>query len=87
MDEFFIEVVLLKNFDKVCVGYDLIGLGFGWFLDKVVIKDLEDNIKEYVFFCNRFGVVGFINFVINILNLVRKIMGMNIKLMVLEKIC
>lgn len=54
MDEFFIEVVLLKIFEKVCVGYDFIGFGLGWFLDKVVIKDFEDNIKEYVFFCNRF---------------------------------
>ena len=87
MDEFLIEAVSLKNLDKVRVGHDSTGPGSGWFLDKVVIKDPEDNTKEYVFPCNRFGVVGFINSVINILNLARKIMGTNTKLMALEKIC
>ena len=61
VDEFLIEAVSLKSLDKVGVGHDSTGPGSGWFLDKVVIKDPEDNTKEYVFPCNRFDVVGFIN--------------------------
>lgn len=55
MDEFLIEAVSLKTLEKVRVGHDSTGPGSGWFLDKVVIKDPEDNTKEYVFPCNRFG--------------------------------
>lgn len=55
MDEFLIEAVSLKVLQKVRVGHDSSGAGAGWFLDKVVIKDPEDNTKEYVFPCNRFG--------------------------------
>ena len=46
----------LKGLEKVRVGHDSSGPGSGWFLDKVVIKDPEDNTKEYVFPCNRFGI-------------------------------
>ena len=66
VDEFLIEAVSLKKLDKVRVGHDSTGPGSGWFLDKVVIKDPEDNTKEYVFPCNRFGIVGFISSLINI---------------------
>ena len=55
MDEFLIEAVSLKGLQKVRMGHDSSGAGAGWFLDKVVIKDPEDNTKEYVFPCNRFG--------------------------------
>ena len=61
VDEFLIEAVSLKNLDKVRVGHDSTGPGSGWFLDKVVIKDPEDSTKEYVFPCNRFGIVSFTN--------------------------
>ena len=54
VDEFLIEAVSLKTLEKVRVGHDSTGPGSGWFLDKVVIKDPEDNTKEYVFPCNRF---------------------------------
>ena len=57
MDEFFIEAVSLKALEKVRVGHDSSGPGAGWFLDKVVIKDPEDGTKEYVFPCNRFGML------------------------------
>ena len=57
MDEFLIEAVSLKSLEKVRVGHDSSGPGSGWFLDKVVIKDPEDNTKEYVFPCNRFGII------------------------------
>ena len=63
VDEFLIEAVSLKNLDKVRVGHDSTGPGSGWFLDKVVVKDPQDNTKEYVFPCNRFGTVSYINFV------------------------
>lgn len=53
VDEFLIEAVSLKTLEKVRVGHDSTGPGSGWFLDKVVIKDPEDNTKEYVFPCNR----------------------------------
>ena len=53
MDEFHIEAVSLKSLEKVRVGHDSSGAGAGWFLDKVVIKDPEDNTKEYVFPCGR----------------------------------
>ena len=53
VDEFLIEAVSLKGLQKVRVGHDSSGPGAGWFLDKVVIKDPEDNTKEYVFPCNR----------------------------------
>ena len=85
VDEFLIEAVSLKKLDKVRVGHDSTGPGSGWFLDKVVIKDPEDNTKEYVFPCNRFGIVGFISSLITFLNSARKIMGTNTKLMALEK--
>ena len=54
VDEFLIEAVSLKGLQKVRVGHDSTGPGSGWFLDKVVIKDPEDNTREYVFPCNRF---------------------------------
>ena len=57
MDEFLIEAVSLKGLQKVRVGHDSSGPGAGWFLDKVVIKDPEDNTKEHVFPCNRFGII------------------------------
>ena len=58
MDEFLIEAVSLKGLQKVRVGHDSSGPGAGWFLDKVVIKDPEDNTKEHVFPCNRFGIIN-----------------------------
>ena len=59
VDEFLIEAVSLTNLDKVRVGHDSTGPGSGWFLDRIVVKDPEDNTKEYVFPCNRFGIVSY----------------------------
>ena len=36
------------------VGHDGKGPGAGWFLDKVVIKDPTDPLKEYIFPCERY---------------------------------
>ena len=56
MDEFAIEAVTLKSLQKVRVGHDSSGPGSGWFLDKIVVRDPEDNTKEFLFPCNRYAV-------------------------------
>ena len=53
VDEFLIEAVSLRELKKVRVGHDGSGPGAGWFLDKIVIADPEDESKEYSFPCNR----------------------------------
>ena len=54
VDEFLIEAVSLKELQKVRVGHDGTGPGAGWFLDKVVIQDPQDDTKEYSFPCGRY---------------------------------
>ncbi|CAB4019689.1 lipoxygenase homology domain-containing 1-like, partial [Paramuricea clavata] len=53
VDEFEIEAVNLKDLEKIRIGHDGKGPGAGWFLDKVVIKDPSDSLKEYNFPCER----------------------------------
>lgn len=54
VDEFHVEAVLLKSLEKIRIGHDSRGSGAGWFLDKVVIRDPQDDSKAYEFACNRF---------------------------------
>ncbi|XP_013396607.1 lipoxygenase homology domain-containing protein 1 isoform X2 [Lingula anatina] len=53
MDIFNLESVWMKDLQKVVVGHDGAGVGSGWFLDKVVIKEDADAEKEYEFLCNK----------------------------------
>ena len=53
MDEFEIEAVDLKDLERIRIGHDGKGPGAGWFLDKVVIKDPRDPLKEFNFPCER----------------------------------
>lgn len=43
----------LKDLEKIRIGHDGKGPGAGWFLDKVVIKDPNDPLKEFNFPCER----------------------------------
>ena len=45
----------LKNLEKIRIGHDGKGPGAGWFLDKVVIKDPNDPLKEFNFPCERYS--------------------------------
>ena len=54
MDVFTIEAVDMISLIKVIVEYEGEGQGKGWFLDKVVIKDLTHADKEFVFNCARY---------------------------------
>ena len=46
----------LKDLEKIRIGHDGKGPGAGWFLDKVVIKDPSDPLKEYNFPCERYTI-------------------------------
>ena len=50
-----LEAVTLEDLERVVVGHDGEGYGAGWFLDRLVIKQLDgDNTSNlYVFSCNR----------------------------------
>ena len=52
-DIFIIEAVDLSVLLRVRVGHDGKGFGSGWFLDKIVVKESEDALKEYIFRCDR----------------------------------
>jgi hypothetical protein len=47
--------VNLKDLEKIRIGHDGKGPGAGWFLDKVVINDPSDPLKEYNFPCERYA--------------------------------
>ena len=53
VDEFIVEAVTLKKIKKIRVGHDGKGAGSGWFLDKVVVRQVEDPDSSVVFECNR----------------------------------
>jgi hypothetical protein len=53
VDEFEIEAVTLTKLRKVRIGHDGHGMGAGWFLDKVVVKQLGTDKYDSVFECNR----------------------------------
>ncbi|XP_078590357.1 lipoxygenase homology domain-containing protein 1-like isoform X3 [Branchiostoma floridae x Branchiostoma japonicum] len=53
VDVFYVEAVHLGNLKKVIIGHDGTGLGAGWFLDKVVMKESKGAPREFVFPCER----------------------------------
>ena len=53
MDEFVLEAVDLKRLKKIRIGHDGSKPGAGWFLDKVVVKQMGDSRVEAEFPCNR----------------------------------
>lgn len=53
MDVFAIAAVDLDQLTKVIVGHDGKGIGSGWFLEKVVVKQKANAKKEVVFPCSR----------------------------------
>ncbi|XP_078677295.1 uncharacterized protein LOC144913960 isoform X2 [Branchiostoma floridae x Branchiostoma belcheri] len=53
VDVFYVEAVHLGNIKKVIIGHDGTGLGAGWFLDKVVMKESKGASREFVFPCER----------------------------------
>lgn len=55
IDTFVFEAVSLQELRKLVIGHDGQGHGAGWFLDKVIVKELEgeNSGKEFIFPCNR----------------------------------
>jgi hypothetical protein len=51
-DEFTIESPSVGEINKILIGHDNKGLSAGWFLDRVVIEDLNLH-RTYEFPCNR----------------------------------
>ena len=51
-DEFMIECPSVGEIKKIRIGHDNKGSNPGWFLDKVIIDDME-NHRVYEFICNR----------------------------------
>ncbi|CAH1787210.1 unnamed protein product [Owenia fusiformis] len=52
VDEFIIESPCLGALKRVRIGHDNSGMGPGWFLDKVIVDDMDQN-RVYDFPCNR----------------------------------
>ena len=53
-DIFEVEAIDLEDLTKVVIGHDGQGMGAGWFLDRVVVKEVGDaRDKEAVFPCHR----------------------------------
>ena len=52
MDEFIVEAVSLSELTSIRIGHDGKGSSDGWFLDKVIITEPQEQ-KEYPFLCNR----------------------------------
>ena len=54
VDVFEIQAVDLGKVDKVVAGHDGKGVGDGWYLDKILIKDTSHNDSEpFIFPCDR----------------------------------
>ncbi|XP_048241483.1 lipoxygenase homology domain-containing protein 1-like isoform X2 [Haliotis rufescens] len=53
VDTFEIEAVTLKKLNKIRVGHDGKGPGSGWFLDKIVVKQIGSTKYDTTFECNR----------------------------------
>ena len=51
-DEFHIECPCLGPLKRVRIGHDNSGIGAGWFLDKVIVDDLDQG-TVYEFPCER----------------------------------
>eukprot|EP01121_Diplochlamys_sp_Union-15-3_P013545 TRINITY_DN4215_c0_g1_i1.p1 TRINITY_DN4215_c0_g1~~TRINITY_DN4215_c0_g1_i1.p1 ORF type:complete len:964 (-),score=265.67 TRINITY_DN4215_c0_g1_i1:44-2935(-) len=51
-DVFGIECVELGDLSKIRIGHDNSGVGSGWFLDKIIVKNLRTS-KNYYFLCGK----------------------------------
>lgn len=52
IDTFHLEAIDLKDIRKIIIGHDNSGLQAGWFLDKVIVRELSGKIEK-LFVCNR----------------------------------
>lgn len=52
-DVFIIEAVKLKKIRKIIIGHDGSGPGAGWFLDKIIVKQIGDSRYDQAFECKR----------------------------------
>lgn len=48
------EAVDLKELEKIRIGHDNTGTGPGWFLDKVVVKNIDQPKGQTEFVCGRY---------------------------------
>ncbi len=53
MDSFILEAVTLRELEKLKIGHNGKGAGAGWFLDKVVVKQLGSSSYDTTFPCGR----------------------------------
>lgn len=77
MDEFQLEAVSVLKLTKIRIGHDGKGVGAGWFLDKVVVKQAGDEKYSQEFGCQRYGrdfeiFLFYINCEKNLKSLIRK---------------
>ncbi|CAF0968400.1 unnamed protein product [Rotaria sp. Silwood1] len=57
VDSFIIESVLLKQIRKIQIGHDGTGVGSGWFLNKVIIRQEDGCYEPTTFICDRWFAV------------------------------
>ena len=55
-DAFIVEAVSLGHLKRCIMGHDGTGPGQGWFLDKIVVKEMPKGMT-YVFPCDRYAVI------------------------------
>ena len=53
VDEFLVEAVTVRKIKKIRIGHDGSGGGDGWFLDKVVVRQVDKPDTETLFECGR----------------------------------
>ena len=53
VDEFIVEAVTVKKFSKIRIGHDGENPGAGWFLDKVVVRQVDNPDYDTTFECGR----------------------------------
>ena len=58
VDVFEVEAVSLGELSQCIVGHDGDGIGEGWYLDEIVVREGPDATHEYVFTCCRFVAVS-----------------------------
>ena len=56
MDIFTIRAVDLQDLTSLVVGHDAKGIGSGWKLEKVIIKENKTASKGFLFECNKYDV-------------------------------
>ena len=57
VDIFHVEAVSLGNLQRCVIGHDGTGVGEGWYLEQVIIKENEHATDEYVIPCTRYTLV------------------------------